>query len=363
MKVRIAEIVVRERRRDDLGDIPKMARSLARYGMIEPIIIDDTYTLVAGQRRLEAAKLLGWSRIEARNLGELSDEERDELKLVENVDRKPLTAAEKSKRWVYQAAKAAEVLQQRAEAPSAAEPSPVDSPLSPGALPPEFSGTSPEKAKRGRPEDPVSEEKVAEFLGTSAREIGRAADHVAAIERYPILGGPDVSQNQAMDLSKCLDSLPTGEGTILLDVLQAMGLPWKKLAGAIERVTGWSTPQRQRLYQLASAETQRERSLAITLTSDSGPSPDPQLLRIQSMRGFLKQARSQADWCTKEYPDDPWAAQLEAVKTDLQTMTGTLLLIEQAMQEASRRAYDAALETEESVVAADSGRGQGLTEL
>ena len=59
-------------------------------------------------------------------------------------------------------------------------------------------------------------------------------------------GGPDVSQNQALELANVLDALPAGEVTTMLDGLQMMGLPWKKLAAAIERVAAWSPLQRRR---------------------------------------------------------------------------------------------------------------------
>jgi hypothetical protein len=38
-----------------------------------------------------------------------------------------------------------------------------------------------------------------------------AQHHVAAMKRYPVLGGPEVSQKQALALAKVLDGLPAGE--------------------------------------------------------------------------------------------------------------------------------------------------------
>ena len=38
-----------------------------------------------------------------------------------------------------------------------------------------------------------------------------AEQHVAAMERYPLLGSPEVSQKQALELAKVLDGLAEGE--------------------------------------------------------------------------------------------------------------------------------------------------------
>lgn len=41
----------------------KLADSISRVGLINPITVDQEYTLIAGLHRLEAAKLLGWAEI------------------------------------------------------------------------------------------------------------------------------------------------------------------------------------------------------------------------------------------------------------------------------------------------------------
>jgi hypothetical protein len=186
----------------------------------------------------------------------------------------------------------------------------------------------------------------------------RAEAHVAAVGKYPLLGSPDASQREALALAEVLDGLPAGEVPPLLDLLQSMALPWKKLAEAIPRLAAMTTTQRQAIYALAQAETQRERSRAITLVTDSGPSPDPQLGRVQDMRSWLAKARGQAAWCVKHYPDDPWSHDLRAYVPALQAFEDGLRTLEQTIQEATRRAYDAALSEASGTVAANSGRGE-----
>lgn len=63
MQVPIAEIKVKKRIRKELGDIPSLAESLKTYGQINPIVITKNKVLIAGERRLEAAKHLGWKTI------------------------------------------------------------------------------------------------------------------------------------------------------------------------------------------------------------------------------------------------------------------------------------------------------------
>lgn len=64
-KLLIEEIVVRPNRvRKDLGDIAGLAADIERLDFMFPILIaSSTNELIDGQRRLEAAKLLGWKRV------------------------------------------------------------------------------------------------------------------------------------------------------------------------------------------------------------------------------------------------------------------------------------------------------------
>jgi len=59
----IAEIHVGERHRRDMGDIDHLAASIEDVGILHPIVVTPGGELIAGQRRLQACKLLGWSAI------------------------------------------------------------------------------------------------------------------------------------------------------------------------------------------------------------------------------------------------------------------------------------------------------------
>lgn len=89
-KVRISEISVGERQRQDHGDIAALAKSIKRLGLIQPIVLADGNQLVAGERRLRACKQLGWEEIPAVFQKDLTEPEIAEMELEENVRRKDM---------------------------------------------------------------------------------------------------------------------------------------------------------------------------------------------------------------------------------------------------------------------------------
>jgi ParB family chromosome partitioning protein len=87
MQVPVSDIKVKKRIRKEMGDVEALAESFKRCGQISPILISKKNQLIAGHRRLEAAKLLGWRTINA-----LVCESADELlhlqiELEENTQR------------------------------------------------------------------------------------------------------------------------------------------------------------------------------------------------------------------------------------------------------------------------------------
>ncbi len=94
MQVLISDIKIKKRVRKDLGDIDMLKDSLKRYGLMNPITINSQYELVAGHRRLEAAKALGWSTIDAIMVDSKDKLLLLELELEENVQRKAFTDEE-----------------------------------------------------------------------------------------------------------------------------------------------------------------------------------------------------------------------------------------------------------------------------
>lgn len=95
MLVKIEDIKVKKRVRRDLGDLTALKDSMHHYGLMNPITLNSNYELVAGERRLEAAKSLGWERINANILDSNVDNIRQlEMELEENNQRKEFTDEE-----------------------------------------------------------------------------------------------------------------------------------------------------------------------------------------------------------------------------------------------------------------------------
>lgn len=94
MLIPIKDIKVKRRVRKDLGDLSNLKESLKLYGLMNPITLNKKYELIAGERRLQAAKQLGWTTINANIIDNLSEVEQLEMELEENNQRKEFTEAE-----------------------------------------------------------------------------------------------------------------------------------------------------------------------------------------------------------------------------------------------------------------------------
>lgn len=95
MIVKLEDIKIKKRVRKDLGDLDALKESLRVYGLMNPITLNSKYELVAGERRLEAARSLGWERINAIILDKNVDKIRQlEMELEENNQRKEFSDEE-----------------------------------------------------------------------------------------------------------------------------------------------------------------------------------------------------------------------------------------------------------------------------
>jgi ParB family chromosome partitioning protein len=95
MQIPIADIKVRRRVRRDMGDLSALKTSMNRYGLMNPITVTaETHELIAGGRRLAAAKELGWATIAAEEVMPSDAVARLEMELEENNQRIPFTPDE-----------------------------------------------------------------------------------------------------------------------------------------------------------------------------------------------------------------------------------------------------------------------------
>jgi ParB family chromosome partitioning protein len=78
-----------------------LAESIRHHGVIQPILVTETidgYQLVAGERRVRAARIVGLERIPA-IVRQLADRQQLELALVENLQREDLDAIEAARAY------------------------------------------------------------------------------------------------------------------------------------------------------------------------------------------------------------------------------------------------------------------------
>jgi ParB family chromosome partitioning protein len=94
MLVPLDSIVIRKRIRKELGDISGLTESLRIHGQLTPIIINRKHELIAGFRRLQAAKRLGWKSIEAVMIDRPTEQQKLTVEIEENIQRLDLTPEE-----------------------------------------------------------------------------------------------------------------------------------------------------------------------------------------------------------------------------------------------------------------------------
>lgn len=94
MQIAIEDIKIRRRVRVNLDNVEELMESIRHYGLLNPITVNAKYELIAGRRRLEAAKRLGWRSISATVLDDTDRISELELEIEENTQRNDFTEAE-----------------------------------------------------------------------------------------------------------------------------------------------------------------------------------------------------------------------------------------------------------------------------
>lgn len=92
----LTSITIGDRQRLDLGDLSDLVESMAKYGLIQPIVINQDKVLIAGGRRMAAAEHLGWTEIDVVYKETLSQAQLMEMELEENLRRKEMSWQERT---------------------------------------------------------------------------------------------------------------------------------------------------------------------------------------------------------------------------------------------------------------------------
>ena len=96
---RISTSAFQPRTRFDAAALEELAQSMRAGGVVQPVVVrpmGNQYELVAGERRLRAARLAGLAQIPS-VVRVLSDEQALELSLIENIQREELSSLEQAR--------------------------------------------------------------------------------------------------------------------------------------------------------------------------------------------------------------------------------------------------------------------------
>ncbi|MDD4067021.1 MAG: ParB/RepB/Spo0J family partition protein [Clostridia bacterium] len=87
----------------DEKSLSELANSIKKYGIIQPLVVTkkaDKYDLVAGERRLRAAKSIGLESVPV-VIKEYNDQSKNEISLIENIQREDLNTLEVAEAYKY----------------------------------------------------------------------------------------------------------------------------------------------------------------------------------------------------------------------------------------------------------------------
>lgn len=95
MLVDIEKVKVGDRIRKDMGNLEELSEDIKKNGLINPPVVTPDYELIAGERRLQAMKELGYKQVEVRVMTVENAEHKLNLEINENENRKDFNKAER----------------------------------------------------------------------------------------------------------------------------------------------------------------------------------------------------------------------------------------------------------------------------
>jgi hypothetical protein len=270
--VPIDNVVIGTRRRQKLGRLQDLARSIAEHGLIHPILLRGD-TLVAGHRRLEACRSLEWKTIPARQVDRLSDDQLRAIELDENSKREALSDFATSKARLAQIRQAEADLKAKAKEPKEVSAQPGQKP-----------------SKGGRPRKSASREAIAEELGTSRQEIDRVERHVALAEQYPFMQRQGWKRPDVLDAGDQLQQLPDEDRSPIAALLDQDAIPPERAIELLTHAAMMSPARRRSIVERATAEDAFVRRTALTDLGNVPPPPDPGLLALHDAAHAMTRA-------------------------------------------------------------------------
>ena len=263
--VAIADIKVGVRRRKKLKGIGSLAESIKLRGLLHPIVLRNG-ELVAGHRRLEACRSLGWKEIPARTVDALTDEDFRQIELEENTERLDLDSYEQSRQRL------AEIREAEARAKA------------------EFRTDSARNPKGGRPREAGSKRDVAARTGVAPSTRREIEQHVDLAERFPVFQRPEWRKHQVLRAGEALAEVPVKDQARVAHLIDQEALPPADAIAIIENVGTMPAEERQRVLKAAASDDKHEREKALAHAAKVPPMPDPRVEMLHQAHDILKRA-------------------------------------------------------------------------
>lgn len=296
MLVPISEITVNPGRREALpGDVKELADSILEVGLINPIMVDQAHTLIAGLHRLEAMKLLGRTEIEC-TISDLDGLQVALAEIDENFVRKDLSDDEFR-----------ELLLRRKEIYESLHPE-TKATYDGGA----FRGNQhdDEVSRKMRPTTKSFAQDTADKLGVSKSTVEREIQTAKNLtpEAKEIIKGAKVTKSDALKLSRLAPEQQTEAASRLVSgdihsVDEYQPPPADREPEPPEKAPPLSVPYSSSGRQYASFEE----SIADLKNPDKDCSYTPDAL-LAELDSFIKKFHWEFEWyndpfCTVVFPD------------------------------------------------------------
>jgi len=268
--VPISSIVIGERRREKLGRLQALKKSIEAHGLIHPILLRGQ-TLVAGHRRLEACRALEWRTIPARQVTEkqMSEDELRAIELDENTTRENLSDYETSKTRLAQIRQAEADLKNETRS--------------------NLEQVSTRK-KRGPARRAGSKRDIAERTGIPLAEQARVERHVDLAERYPFMQRRGWLRHHVLDAGDQIEELPEEDRAPIAALLDQDAIPPAKVIELLTNAATMPKARRQAIIERSTAADEFERRTALTDLAEVPPPPDPGLLALHDADRAIQRA-------------------------------------------------------------------------
>ena len=231
MELRIDQIKIGERKRQDMGDISGLAASIDQIGLLQPIGVTPEYNLVFGHRRLLACQQLGRETIEASliDIQALTVAEH-----AENEIRKDFTPSERVAIGLAVEAELKAQGERRGRPKTAGEDIPVNSP--------ELTGQE-------------TREVAAQKAGFGSEFTYRQAKTVVQNASPELVEAMDNGSIAISTAARLVDALVEVQQRAIADPKQAAELARRTSAAKVKEIRGGAKEERQ----TATAEKKQER--------------------------------------------------------------------------------------------------------